>query len=94
LGKPETELGAAITLRNFLQEGQGYEKFFQQIFELAVGYSQKRIVVDLNNPTPFDKAIIKLFTQSFLLTRRLVKEQCQKEGRTFEPNSSMHQKFI
>ena len=86
LGKDETKLAAATTLRTFLQEeGKGYERFYKQIFDLTGGFLQNR-VVDPNNPKPdaFNKAIIKLFIESFPLARKLAKDKFEKEGKMYD----------
>jgi hypothetical protein len=86
LGNEETRIGAAVTLRTFLQECQGYEKFYQQIFDIAVGYLRLRKPdKPEETPDPFNQAIIKLFTASFPLAKDLMKEKCTEEGKKFDP---------
>lgn len=74
LGKDETKLGGATTLRTFLQkeEGRGYERFYQQIFDLSVEFLRLR-KVDQNNPEPdpFYKEIIRVFCESAPLVREM-----------------------
>lgn len=82
LGKDETKLGAATTLRTFLdarnkelyeRNKEPYERFYQQIFDLSVGFLRLR-KVDQNNPDPdpFYKEIIRLFCESAPRVREML----------------------
>jgi uncharacterized protein YjbI with pentapeptide repeats len=84
----EARVGAAIMLRTFLQPG--YEKFYQQTFDLAVTHLRLRSI-DPNTPEPLDpneyvpldslsQALITVFKESFPLARnRLDQEESQFE---------------
>ena len=77
LGDQEKKLGAATTLRTFLQEeGRGYERFYQQIFDLSVGLLRLRQVdQDHPEPDPFYREIIRLFCESTPLVRKRLQKQ-------------------
>jgi uncharacterized protein YjbI with pentapeptide repeats len=63
----EAKVGAAIMLRTFLKPG--YEQFYRQSFELAVGHLQLR-QVNANEPIdPLSQVLIKVFTESSRLVR-------------------------
>jgi len=91
--KPEAQVGAAIMLRTFLQPG--YEKFYQQTFDLAVTHLRLRSV-DPNTPAPLDlsdyvpldslsQALITVFKESFPLARNeLEKSQFDIEIRSLD----------
>ena len=69
--KEGARIGAAIVLRTFLREGEGYEQFYAQIFELAVSYLRLR-PCDADTARPLDslsQALIMLFKESFPLIR-------------------------
>jgi Pentapeptide repeats (8 copies) len=78
LGKDETKLGAATTLRTFLGEKnkESYKRFNQQIFDLSVGFLRLR-KVDQNNPEPdpFYREIIRLFCESTPRIREMLNLQ-------------------
>ncbi len=62
-------IGAAITLRTFLQKG--YEQFYSQAFDLAVAHLRLR-PIDANKAEPLDslsQALITIFKESFPLVR-------------------------
>ena len=96
LGKDETKLGAATTLRTLLdarnkelyeRNQESYERFYQQIFDLSVGFLRLR-KVDQNNPEPdpFYREIIRVFCESTPLVRKKwdLQTLSQSHGRIFE----------
>jgi len=63
------QIGAAITLRTFLQKG--YEQFYSQAFDLAVAHLRLR-PIDADKAEPLDslsQALITIFKESFPLVR-------------------------
>lgn len=67
--RPEARVGAAILLLNFL--GDGYARFYSQVFYLAVSILRVRNT-DPNTPEPIDamsQALVTVFRQSFPLAR-------------------------
>ena len=71
------QVGAAILLRTFLQPG--YEKFYSQVFDLAVVYLRLRHV-DPQAPEPLDslsQALITVFKESFPLARDYLQQSPQ-----------------
>jgi len=64
LGKDDTRIGATVILHTFLQEG--YEKFYPQIFDLAVFYLRLRIVELEEPPDGFSQALFTLFKDSYI----------------------------
>lgn len=96
----EAKVGAAITLRTFLQPG--YERFYRQAFDLAVAHLRLRPVdpntpapPDLDTPTPpepseavsldpLSQALITVFKESFPRARKTLMDQ---EKSQFDPQS-------
>jgi Pentapeptide repeats (8 copies) len=71
------QVGAAILLRTFLRPG--YEKFYSQVFDLAVVYLRLRHV-DPEAPEPLDslsQALNTVFKESFPLARDYLKQSPQ-----------------
>ncbi len=70
-----TRVGAAVTMRTFLQPG--YERFYPQIFNLAVGHLRLRPAppvtslsdplgsVESPSPSPFDQALVTVFQEAY-----------------------------
>ncbi len=99
LGKDETKLGAATTLRTFLDKKnkESYQRFYQQIFDLSVGYLRLRNVEKNPEPDPFYREIIRVFCESTPLVREMLREMLhlQTLSQSDVPNLEIYQrKFI
>src|SRR6266849_4837464 len=99
LGKDETKLGAATTLRTFLDKKnkESYQRFYQQIFDLSVGYLRLRNVEKNPEPDPFYREIIRVCCESTPLVREMLREMLhlQTLSQSDVPNLEIYQrKFI
>ncbi len=78
--RKEAKVGAAITLRTFLQPG--YERFYRQAFDLAVAHLRLR-KADATIPLDsLSQALISVFRESFPRARQ---EELKKTNAQFDP---------
>ena len=97
----EAKVGAAITLRSFLQPG--YEQFYRQAFDLAVAHlrlrkaeasapeppsSSDQVLTLSTTAIPLDslsQALITVFKEAFPLARNELKKELKKTNVQFDP---------
>jgi uncharacterized protein YjbI with pentapeptide repeats len=91
LGKDDTKIGATVILRTFLQGG--YEKFYPQIFDLAVIYLRLRVVKlddPPDDPDGFSQALFTVFKDSYLQARNLLGPNPRREDYASLDGSFIH----